>query len=119
MKFKTNVIHKGVFYPAGTDVPVGAPVSVDMTDDVPEGALDTNPDGSVNAFDENGKVVGAVDAETAQKLQEEAGKGYSKSEISRMKTDDLKALAPTLGIEVTEESTGAKLKEEIIAKLGL
>ena len=23
MKHKTNVIHKGVFYPAGTDVPVG------------------------------------------------------------------------------------------------
>ena len=44
---------------------------------------------------------------------------YSKSEISRMSTADLKALAPTLGIEVTEESTGAKLKEEIIAKLGL
>ena len=46
-------------------------------------------------------------------------KKYSKSDISRMKLDDLKTLAPTLGIEVTEESTGAKLKEEIIAKLGL
>lgn len=44
---------------------------------------------------------------------------YSKSEISRMSTADLKTLASTLGIEVTEESTGAKLKEEIIAKLGL
>ena len=46
-------------------------------------------------------------------------KKYSKSDISRMKLDDLKTLAPTLGIEVTEESTGVKLKEEIIAKLGL
>ena len=46
-------------------------------------------------------------------------KQYSKSEIQRMSTADLKMLAPTLGIEVTEESTGAKLKEEIIAKLGL
>lgn len=51
--------------------------------------------------------------------EENPDKEYTKSEISRMKTDDLKALAPTLGIEVTEESTGAKLKEEIIAKLGL
>ena len=50
-------------------------------------------------------------------LEEE--KKYSKSDISRMSTADLKTLAPTLGIEVTEESTGAKLKEEIIAKLGL
>lgn len=46
-------------------------------------------------------------------------KQYSKSEIQRMSTADLKTLAPTLGIEVTEESTGAKLKDEIIAKLGL
>lgn len=44
---------------------------------------------------------------------------YSKSDISRMSTADLKTLAPTLGIDVTEESTGAKLKEEIIEKLGL
>ena len=50
---------------------------------------------------------------------ENTEKQYSKSEISRMSTADLKALAPTLGIEVTEESTGAKLKEEIIVKLGL
>ena len=46
-------------------------------------------------------------------------KQYTKSEISRMSTADLKALAPTLGIEVTEESTGAKLKKEIVEKLGL
>lgn len=46
-------------------------------------------------------------------------KQYSKSEIQRMSTAELKALAPTFGIEVTEESTGARLKEEIIAKLGL
>lgn len=50
---------------------------------------------------------------------ENTEKQYTKSGISRMNAADLKALAPTLGIEVTEESTGAKLKEEIIAKLGL
>ena len=46
-------------------------------------------------------------------------KRYIKSDISRMSTADLKTLAPTLGIEVTEESTGAKLKKEIVEKLGL
>ena len=46
-------------------------------------------------------------------------KKYTKSDITHMSTADLKTLAPTLGIDVTEESTGAKLKEEIIAKLGL
>ena len=50
---------------------------------------------------------------------ENAEKQYTKSDITHMSTADLKTLAPTLGIEVTEESTGAKLKEEIIAKLGL
>ena len=38
-----------------------------LTDNVPEGALKTNPDGSVPAFDENGHPVGTVDAETAQR----------------------------------------------------
>lgn len=78
MKYGYTVKRDGVFYPAGTEVPVG---------------VFANPDEEV--------------------------KQYSKSEISRMSTADLKELAPTIGIEVTEESTGAKLKEEIIAKLGL
>lgn len=119
MKCGYTVKKDGVLYPAGTDVPGGAPIGVELTDDVPDGALDTDPDGSVNAYDENGNVVGKVDAETVKELQEEAGKQFSKSDISHMSTADLKTLAPTLGIEVTEGSTGAKLKEEIIAKLGL
>lgn len=47
MKFKTNMIHKGVFYPAGTDVPVGAPVSVE--------------------------TIGTVSTEDGEQLQEQAG----------------------------------------------
>ena len=46
-------------------------------------------------------------------------KEYSRSEIMRMSTADLKETATSIGIEVTEESTGKALKEEIIAKLGL
>ena len=38
-----------------------------LTDNVPEGALKTNPDGSVPAVDESGHPVGTVDAETARK----------------------------------------------------
>lgn len=56
---------------------------------------------------------------TANTVKKKEENKYSKSDISRMSTADLKTLAPTLGIEVTEESTGAKLKEEIIEKLGL
>ncbi|MBR1390895.1 MAG: hypothetical protein IJ567_05565 [Lachnospiraceae bacterium] len=36
-----------------------------LTDNVPDGALQENPDGSVPAFDENGNPAGAVDTETA------------------------------------------------------
>ena len=59
------------------------------------------------------------DADAENHEDADAGKQYTKSDITHMSTADLKTLAPTLGIEVTEESTGAKLKEEIIAKLGL
>lgn len=46
-------------------------------------------------------------------------KQYQKSEITRMSTADLKEVAKSLGLEVTEESTGKMLKEQIIEKLGL
>ena len=46
-------------------------------------------------------------------------KEYSRSEITRMNTADLKELAKFLGMEVTEESTGKVLKEQILEKLGL
>ena len=46
-------------------------------------------------------------------------KKYSRSEITRMSVADLKELAKSLGLEVTEESTGKALKEQILEKLGL
>lgn len=73
MKFDHLIRHNGVDYPAGTEVPVETVPKVELTDNVPEGALDTNPDGSVNAYDEAGNVVGVVAAEEVEKLQEEAG----------------------------------------------
>ena len=39
-----------------------------LTDKVPDGALDTNPDGSVNAYDESGHFTGTVDAATVAEL---------------------------------------------------
>ena len=46
-------------------------------------------------------------------------KQYQRSEITRMSTADLKDVAVSIGIEVTEGSTGKMLKEQIIEKLGL
>ena len=44
----------------------GAPGVAVATDNVPEGAPEPNPDGSVNAYDEAGLKVGTVDAATAE-----------------------------------------------------
>ena len=79
-------------------------------------SMEVCTDVQASAFIRHGWVV--EDGNTTHTAKKEE-KQYSRSEISRMSTADLKTLAPTLGIEVTEESTGAKLKEEIIAKLGL
>ena len=79
-------------------------------------SMEVCTDVQASAFIRHGWVL--EDENTTQTPKKEE-KQYSRSEISRMSSADLKALAPTLGIEVTDESTGAKLKEEIIAKLGL
>lgn len=39
-----------------------------LTDNVPDGALQTNPDGSVDTFDADGNKVGTVDAKTVEEM---------------------------------------------------
>ncbi len=48
------------------------PLKVEVTDDVPDdAALEEKPDGSVNAYDENGEKVGEVPAEEVKKIMDE------------------------------------------------
>lgn len=47
------------------------------------------------------------------------GKEYTKTEINRMPTAELKTLAKTYGIDNVEDMTGMKLKKVLIEKLGL
>lgn len=117
MKYDHVVKHNGITYPAGTDVPNGK--KPELTNDVPTGALDNNPDGSVNVYDENGNAAGTIDAETVAQVQEEAGKQWTKTEINRMAVEDLRKLATENGIEKVEEISGADLKKVLIEKLGL
>ena len=74
-----------------------APLSAEILNNVPEPA--DNP------------------VETENK--EEDQRKYSRSEIIIMNTANLKELAKSLGMEVTEKSTGKVLKEQILEKLGL
>ena len=50
-----------------------------LTDNVPEDALQTNPDGSVNAFDADGNKVGTVDAMTGNTPEDNAEDGQNGS----------------------------------------
>lgn len=70
MRFDHLVKHNGIFYPAGTEVPVG---KVELIDDVPAGALDENADGRTNVYDEFGSKVATVSEEEAEQLKSEAG----------------------------------------------
>ena len=85
MKIDHLVKHNGEYYPAGTEVPVGNSIKVETTNNVPDGALDANTDGSVNAYDAEGNVVGTVDAETVAKLQEQAGEAFTEEDAEQGK----------------------------------
>lgn len=80
MKYDHMVKYKGEYYPAGAEVPVGDSAKAELTDNVPDGALDVNEDGSVNTYDEAGNVVGTLSAEEIEELQEEAGAAFGAQE---------------------------------------
>lgn len=80
MKYGHTVKKNGILYPAGAEVPEDIQKKVELTDDVPEGALDKNPDGSVNAYDEVGNKVITVDAETVKQAQEKVGEAFAEQE---------------------------------------
>ena len=76
----TAVNFEGKYYPAGIDVPVGDSVVVSLTDNVPDGALETNEDGTVNTYDEEGNIVGTLSAEEVEELQKEAGAAFEEQD---------------------------------------
>ena len=84
-----------------------------LTDNVPEGALETNPDGSVNAYDENGNKVGTVDAEmvaelTGEDTQETA---QENAENAQEQSEDTEA-TNTPEEEKKDENEGKAQSEE-------
>jgi hypothetical protein len=81
------VKYNGVYYPAGTDVPVGVS-SVEIKDN---------------------KIIDEVKEEVK----------YTKTDINRMSTSDLKSLAKSEGIKDADTLSGADLKKVLIEKFGL
>lgn len=87
MIYNHLVKYNGVYYPAGTDVPVGV------------------------------KPVEEVKKVEEVKEEVEEMPTYSKTEINRMSTADLKELAKEQGID--DELSGADIKKALIKKFGL
>ena len=79
MKFGHLVKHNGKYYPAGTEVPVNVS-KVELTDEVPNGALETNEDGSINVYNGTGEVVGTVSVQELENIQNEAVAAYEEQE---------------------------------------
>lgn len=94
--FNCLVKHDGVYYPAGTNVPVG------------------NKTQSVKAeikIKETPKVV----EETLTELPFT----FTKTDINRLSTKELKQLAKEQGFEGVDEKSGSELKRMLIQKNGL
>ena len=87
MVYSHLVKYNGVYYPAGTDVPVGV-ASVEIKDN---------------------KIIDEVKEEIK----------YTKTDINRMSTSDLKSLAKSEGIKGADTLSGADLKKVLIEKFGL
>lgn len=89
-----------------------------LTDNVPEGALKTNPDGSVPAFDESGHSVGTVDAETAAAVtgaetQKATGEG-TETDTDGQNGEELEKSTPQTGTGENGANTKPEESETII-----
>lgn len=55
--------------------------AIEATDEVPDGALEENPDGSVNTYNADGEKTGTASKEETEKLQAAAGRLYERGTI--------------------------------------
>lgn len=104
MVLNFNVKHNGIFYPHGTDIPVE---SLD--------ALFGKPDAG-KKVETKVEVKPVVETKVEETVVETNDKKYTKTEINRMSTAELRALAKENGID-GDEYVGSELKTMLIEKL--
>ena len=93
-KYPYIVNKNGIWYPAGTEVPEGAkPITTDINED--DFSEHMNPPQENNSFE------------------------YTKTEINRMSTAELREVAKSNGIDNAEDITGGELKKILIEKFEL
>ena len=97
MKFNHRVKFNGILYEVGQDVPMEEVKSENKANTKPQEVLKTK----------------------VEEVKEEVAEipTYSKTEINRMSTADLKELAKEQGID--DELSGADIKKALIKKFGL
>ena len=84
-----------------------------LTDNVPEGALKTNPDGSVPAFDENSHPIGAVDAATVAAVTGQQDAQKATGEGAETATDGQNGAEPEKSTpETGNDGNGANTEPE-------
>ena len=102
MVFNHRVKFKGILYEVGQNVPIEENKAENKANTKSQVVLETK----VDEVDEN---------RNAQRLV--TSDGYTKTEINRMSTADLKELAKEQGID--DELSGADIKKALIKKFGL
>lgn len=93
MRYDHMVKVNGVYYAAGQEVP------------------------EVKDMAEENEPLPFSDDDITRETQEE--KKYTKTDINRMSTAELRKLAASDGVENAEEMTGSELKEYFISMFGL
>lgn len=100
MKYDFWVRHNGIDYAPNTEVPDG-------TEDNNNESVDT----------ENKETQEAEEVEETEEAEKAETQSYSKTDINRMSTENLKMLAKEQGLD--DSKSGAELKKELIEKFGL
>ena len=105
MKFDHRVKFKGVLYEIGQDVPMEEKKAVEKANTKPQ---------------EVAKEEVADDFSQYMNAPEETKEfAYTKTEINRMSTSELKRLSTQYDIDGAENMTGGELKKVLIEKFGL
>ncbi len=73
-KIGSRAVAKGSTVIINTGTKEAEGVTAVATDNVPEGALEENPDGTINTYNESGEKVGTITAKEAEKLAAEVTK---------------------------------------------
>lgn len=108
MKFDHRVKFNGILYEIGQDVPTEENKAVEKANTKPQAVA------KKEAVDDFSQYMNEPEIK-----EESAGVKYTKTEINRMSTAELKEVAKLNGVNDADDMTGGELKKVLIEKFGL